>query len=326
MGQFNNDKTLERNYVQKWKFLIGEYREVKQKRHSRFRLLDDFYRHHGICRQNFLKYLGRYSASGDLSSLLPQKRGPRWKARRTDHDLVLRALEEREKGLNRYEICNILKTQYPERSVPAPSTIYCIFKRHGVNRLKPRMKEEKRKIIKQRAGELGHLDCHYLSKEMILDNKKRYYLVCLLDDYSRIAWAEVVEDIKSLTVMFAALKGINWLNVQHKMQFEEVITDNGAEFNGQKNKLGHPFERMLIELGIKHRYTKPYSPQTNGKVERFWRTLNDDLINETTFKSLEEFKKELHDYLLYYNYERPHQALNGTSPAKFLGTKDIAPN
>ena len=48
---------------------------------------------------------------------------------------------------------------------------------------------------------------------------------------------------------------------------------------------GHPMERMLLELGITHRYTRPYRPQTNGKVERFWRTLNEDLLEGTTFES-----------------------------------------
>ena len=52
------------------------------------------------------------------------------------------------------------------------------------------------------------------------------------------------------------------------------------------NKTHHPMERMLQELGIKHRYTRPYRPQTNGKIERFWRTLNEDLLDETTFESV----------------------------------------
>ena len=71
---------------------------------------------------------------------------------------------------------------------------------------------------------------------------------------------------------------------------------------------------MLRELGIKHRYTRPYRPQTNGKVERFWRTVNEDLIDGTTFASLAEFQDELEQYLLYDNEARPHQALGGQTP------------
>lgn len=77
------------------------------------------------------------------------------------------------------------------------------------------------------------------------------------------------------------------------------------------------FERLLMELKIKHRYTRPYRPQTNGKVERFWRTLNEDLIEGTYFESIDHFKKELLDYLLYYNKLRPHQGLDGQTSEQF---------
>lgn len=70
-------------------------------------------------------------------------------------------------------------------------------------------------------------------------------------------------------------------------------------------------------MGIKHRYTRPYRPQTNGKVERFWRTLNEDLIEGTYFESLDHFKKELFEYMLYYNKMRPHQAIGGKTPEEF---------
>ena len=58
------------------------------------------------------------------------------------------------------------------------------------------------------------------------------------------------------------------------------------------DKGGHPMERMLLELGTVHRYTRPCRPQTNGKVERFWRMLDEDLLDGTTFESVEELKEE----------------------------------
>ena len=78
--------------------------------------------------------------------------------------------------------------------------------------------------------------------------------------------------------MFAALKSINLLHAEYGIRFEELLTDNGPEMASPRNTDGHPMERMLQELGIKHRYTRAYRPQTNGKVERFWRTLNEDLL------------------------------------------------
>ena len=313
MRRTTEDKTLEKNYQQKWQFLMHEYQLVKSKKHPRFRFASDFYKANGTCRQTFNKYYNRYLLSQDLKEVLPHKRGPKWKSRRPDAEVETKILEHRLQGLNKYEICAMVRPILGDRT-PSVSGAYNIFKRHNLNRLKKKMKEEKRKIIKERVGELGHIDCHYLSKDLIADSSKRYYLVCVIDDASRVAWAEVVEDIKSLTVMFAALKCINFLSQEHQIRFEEIISDNGSEFASRKQLMQHPFERMLHELGIKHRYTKPYRPQTNGKVERFWRTLNEDLIEFTTFDSLEHFKGELMQYLLYYNHLRPHQGLNGETP------------
>ena len=72
-----------------------------------------------------------------------------------------------------------------------------------------------------------------------------------------------------------------------------MLTDNGPEVASRGNVAGHPVERLLAELGIKHRYTRPYRPQTNGKVERFWRTLNEELLEGTTFETADELKEEL---------------------------------
>src|SRR5688500_17877531 len=81
--------------------------------------------------------------------------------------------------------------------------------------------------------QLGHIDCHHLGKAIIRGESCKLYLVCVLDDYSRIAWAEVTQDVTALTVMFAALKCMNMLHGEYKIKFEEVITDNGPEF-GQR--------------------------------------------------------------------------------------------
>lgn len=317
MRSNSNDRTLERNYIQKYRFLIREYELVKAKRHHQFRFVQDFYAYHGTNRQTFAKYYNRYRQSGADDALLPRKRGPRWKSRRTIPFIEEKVIELRRRGINRYEIYAILKPVLKSHT-PAPSTIYAITKRHGLNRLTKPMRQSKRQIIKTRAGELGHLDCHYLSKDLIVGAKRRYYLVSVLDSCTRLAWAEVVDDLKSLSVMFAALKSINLLNAEYGIRFEEILTDNGPEVASPNNKANHPTERMFQELGIKHRYTRPYRPQTNGKIERFWRTLNEDLLEETTFDSVQELKDELVEYLLYYNTERPHQGLNGKSPLQAL--------
>ena len=316
MRRNTEDKTLEKNYLQKWRFLVHEYELVKRKKHVRFKFVTDFYHHHGINRQTFCKYYNRYLQEQDESGFLPRKRGPKWTTRRPPKEIENLVIEQRKNGTNRYEVYAILKPILLERT-PSPSGIYNVFKRNGINRLNKKMKEEKQRIIKTKAGELGHVDCHYLSKDLILNDSKRYYLVCVIDSCTRIAWAEVVEDISSLTVMFAALKALNMLNKEYDIKFNEILSDNGSEFSSKTNISQHPFERMLYELGIKHRYTRPYRPQTNGKVERFWRTLEDDLIEGTVFESLDDFKNQLMTYMMYYNNYRPHQGIDGKIPKDF---------
>ena len=324
MRDNRNDRTIERNYTQKWRFLISEYLLVKAKRHPKFRFLQDFYAFHGVNRQTFAKYYNRYlDSGGDPGALLPAKRGPRWRTRRTLPFIEQLVLAHRRKGNNRYEIFAILKPTLGENT-PKPTTIYAICERHGLNKLTPPMQQSKRRIIKTRAGELGHLDCHYLGKDQIVGSARRRYIVCVLDSCTRLAWAEVVDDLRSLSVMFAALKGINALNAEYGVRFEALLTDNGPEVASRRNAAGHPMERLLVELGIKHRYTRPYRPQTNGKVERFWRTLNEDVLEGTTFETAEELKEELGLYLLYYNTERPHQGLGGRTPLQAL--QDLSTN
>lgn len=313
-----NDLTVERKYLDTYRFMIREYELVKAKAHPTYRFVEELYKAWGTNRKSFLKYYNRFKQGGGKESdLLPRKRGPRYRTRRPLQFIENKVIELRQKGNSKHEIVNILRPKL-HKFTPSASGVYNISKRYGLNRLTPPMKQNKRKIIKERMGQLGHVDCHHLGKAIIRGQGQKLYLVCLIDDHSRVAWAEVTQDVTALTVMFATLKCINMLHGEYGVIFEEIISDNGPEF-GQRNsnsKMNHPFERMLIELEIKHRYTQPYRPQTNGKVERFWRTMKDDLIEGTDFDSLDEFKDEVMQYMLYYNQERPHQGIEGKTPAE----------
>ena len=155
------DRTIERNYVQKWRFLIAEYEEVKAGRSTTFRRVGDFYRHHGTCSQTFRKYYNRYLRSGAEVDLLPQRRGPKWRERREPEGLESEIVACRKRGMNRYEVHAALRAR--RDTVPSPSTIYRVFKRYQLNRRTPAMREEKRRIIKDKIGELGHVELHQLA-------------------------------------------------------------------------------------------------------------------------------------------------------------------
>lgn len=322
MRNNNDDLTLKRGYLKTYRFLFDEYDQIKRGEHGVFSFVKDFYAAHATDPRSFLKYYHRFRASGDERDILPAKRGPRYGTRRPDPEDEQQVLELRLRGCNKFEIADQLKRK-GNNFTPSPSGVYNILKRYNKNRLTIKDKEVKRKIIKERMGQLGHIDCHHLNKNVIRGQSRKLYLLCVIDDHSRLAWAQVMEDITALTTMFTAMHCLQALKREFGIQMEEIIADNGPEFGPSvsQNKRNHPFERMLMETGIKRRYMQPYRPQTNGKVERFWRTLNEDLIEDTDFDTFEELEDELLKYLVYYNWERPHQGIGGRKPIEMIPPK-----
>ena len=178
----------------------------------------------------------------------------------------------------------------------------------------------------KKAGELVHIDLHQLSKGITIKEPNNvYYLLGIIDDYSRLIWIEVLENKKSLTTMFATLKSLNMLKLHYNIETQCIMSDNGAEFGSGKfanNKEDHPFEVLLKEMNIKHIYTKPYKPQTNGKIERFWKTLKEDCIEDALYEDINDLKDELLKYIVYYNEHRPHSGIGGLIPIEMLSNNN----
>ena len=319
----SNKDLISRTLATRMMACIEEYEAIKRKESKLFKTVKQFCEFNRFSHQNFMKIYHRYKQNPCEYNLLPQKRGPKYQIRRTDLKVEKLIVELRKQGNSRYEIKEILK-QKDYLVAPSPTTIYNICKKHGLNKLRKSEKTERRKIIMSKIGELVHIDCHQLSKGItISEPDKTYYLLGVLDDYSRTCWVELMEDKKSLTVMFAALKAFNMLRHRYGIEIESVMTDNGAEFGSgknTKNKDEHPFERLLTEMEMKHIYTKPYRPQTNGKIERFWKTLKEDFTEDSLFNDKEDLKDELLGFIAYYNEHRPHSSLNGKTPKEICET------
>src|ERR1700712_536270 len=154
MRNNSQDSTLERNYLEKYRFLIKEYEQVKNKTHPLHKKAMDFYAANDTCRKSFLKYYNRFKQSGKPIDLLPQKRGPRYKTRRPLPFIEQKVIELREKGNNKYEIVSILKPKLGKHT-PSYSGVYNILKRNKINRLTPKIKKNHQKIIKERMAQLG---------------------------------------------------------------------------------------------------------------------------------------------------------------------------
>lgn len=134
------------------------------------------------------------------------------------------------------------------------------------------------------------------------------YLHTALDDHSRAAYTEILTDeTKETTTAFMAraLEHFTQLGVT----IERILTDNGSPYRS------HMWRDLLRDNDIEHKRTRPYRPQTNGKVERFHRTLADEWAYARPYRSERERREALGPWLHWYNYHRGHTALGGDPPA-----------
>lgn len=310
------DGTLARNFLKQQVKLVSEYEKVKNGDHHTFRFVSHFYKYYGLKRQNFIKFYNRFRLEGE-NGLLPRKRGRRFGDTKLIPEVKEEIIRLRNQGHGRYDVHDLLKGRFKD-NLPSVSTIYNVFVRHGLNKINDKLIEEKQRYIRETVGELIHIDCHVLSKETVVNIDKKLFLVGMIDDNSRYVMLDIVEDIKSVTVTNAMMKMIGGFEYLAQKNIQEILTDNGSEFGGVREGTNSPFKNLMKVLNVKHRRTRPYRPQTNGKIERFWKTLEIEFFEGRTFKSMEALRTELIEYQIYYNYIRAHQGLNGSTPIFYL--------
>jgi transposase InsO family protein len=307
-------KTIKSALTSKWLLVVQEYELVKQKKSKNFTQVQQICNAFKVHRKDIRKYYERWIKSGkNTDALLPQKRGPKpgtLKLLNKDEERTIISLH-RKLAANEFEIYYLIKGYF--RVHPSVSTIYRTLRRYPLN--KKRIQKIKR-YEKKYPGEQAHSDTCQLAKTFFIHRKKRY-LFGLLDDCTRLCYTELIPDIKAATVTKAFFRGYKWFAI-HGINIKEVLTDNGSEFTAytsQKAKKTHLFETMLKIIDVKHRYTRPYRPQTNGKIERFWRTLNDECIRlQTRSQNENELIAELNGFMYRYNYQRRHSALKYITP------------
>ena len=133
-----------------------------------------------------------------------------------------------------------------------------------------------------------------------------------IDDHSRVLFAQVkLYETANCACAFTleALRYYKRLGVR----VQAILTDNGPAYRSQR------FRKMLRRLKIKHKRTRPYRPQTNGKAERVIQTLLREWAYAFTYPSSEHRKAELGHWLCHYNFSRPHSAIHHLPPASRIG-------
>ena len=129
-----------------------------------------------------------------------------------------------------------------------------------------------------------------------------------LDDHSRLVYSEVHDDETTATTIGFWLRAVEFFST-NGITVREVLSDNGSAYRSRD------WAALTTVQGIKHRRTRPYRPQTNGKIERFHRTLRDEWGYAKAYASESSRRKALTSWLHIYNHHRPHTALGGKPPA-----------
>ena len=129
----------------------------------------------------------------------------------------------------------------------------------------------------------------------------------VIDDHSRVAYAEIHDDEKATTAIGVLKRAVSWF-ADRGVIVERVLSDNGSAY------VSHAWRNSCAELGITHKRTRPRRPQTNGKIERFHRTLADGWAYSKHYNSESARRAALPAWLHFYNQHRPHTAIGKVPP------------
>jgi transposase InsO family protein len=208
----------------------------------------------------------------------------------------------------------------------SPATVSRILRRLGLNRLSAlEPAEPARRYERAQPGEIIHIDIKKLGKFTRVGHRITgdrtgqsntrgvgwEYVHLAIDDHSRLAYSEILPDEKRascLRFLFNALRFFRSLGVK----VQRVMTDNGVSFRSFR------YARALRLLRIKHLRTKPYTPKTNGKAERFVQTSLREWAYACAYETSDDRAAELPAWLHRYNWHRPHGSLGAKPPISRL--------
>jgi transposase InsO family protein len=265
------------------------------------------------------KWVGRYRAEGG-QGLLDRSSAPRRVANRTPADRVAVIVLLRRLRMTAAEIAETL-------SMPL-STVSALLNRNGIGRLGRIGLEQPIRYERSRPGELVHVDVkklgrirgvgHRISGSRASQGKATIngrrtgiagweFVHVAVDDYSRLAYVEVLADERASTAVGFLRRAIAFF-ARYGIRVERILTDNGSAYRATIHALA------CRALGIRHLRTRPYRPQTNGKAERFIRTLLAGWAYGPIYGSSRERSAALDGWLWYYNHRRRHAALGHRAP------------
>lgn len=199
-----------------------------------------------------------------------------------------------------------------------PMKVYRVLSRYGLGRLPHEFLGTERRIRRFRKYGIGYLHIDLLYAPKI--NGERRYIYTAIDRVAKIAFVMIGKRKNKET----GARFLRAVIAFFPYQINYILTDNGFEFSykalpkNKKTRRIHPFDRICKEHHIQHRTIKFKHPWTNGMVERFNRTLKDQVLKKYLFSSIFEMNGKLIEFVNSYNMEKRLKSLNYKTPAQFL--------
>ena len=276
----------------------------------------------GISERSVCKWLKRYRDEGE-AGLADRSSVPRRSPTRTAPERVEAILALRELRFTAAEIAETLGM--------AHSTVSAVLKRNGRGRLPhPDADRPDNRYERSMPGELVHVDVKKLGKvagvgHRITGQRRvggghqrgpgwEFVHVCV-DDCTRLAYVEVLESERQDAVCGFLARAVAWF-AGHGIGVERVMTDNGPGYRSRAHAA------VCRRLGLRHLFTEPYRPRTNGKAERFIKTLTLRWAYGGVYATNHQRRAALPGWLDHYNYRRPHRALNRDPPIQRLAERN----
>jgi transposase InsO family protein len=272
------------------------------------------------------KWVSRYRAEGP-AGLIDRSSAPKVVANRTDEQAVQAIAALRRLRFTGSEIAELL-----DRPL---STVSGILTRIGMGKLGRLGMEPANRYERQRPGELIHIDVKKLGRivggagKRVRGGRQHYTgsftdaagtrrgkagwecVHIAIDDATRLAYAEVLPDEKASTAVGFLRRAVEFFH-RHGMTIEELITDNGSPYISTIHAIA------CRAMGIRHLRTRPRRPQTNGKAERFIRTMLNGWAYGAIYASSPERTAALDGWLWRYNHHRKHSAIGRQPPITYL--------
>jgi transposase InsO family protein len=277
----------------------------------------------GVCTKTVRKWVARFEAEGG-AGLGDRSSRPHRLHRPTPHAVVERIAALRRERWTGKRIATELGV--------SPATVSRVLRRLGLSRLGDlEPAQPVRRYERKRPGELIHIDIkklgrfervgHRITGDRTGQSNSRgvgweYVHVCV-DDHSRVAFSEIRADEKAVSAI-AFLNAAVAFYARLGVTVERVMTDNGSCYKS------FAFRDACKALGLRHIRTKPYTPKTNGKAERFIKTALNEWAYARAYQTSDQRPAHLPQWIHSYNWHRPHGGIRSHKPISRLGLTPIS--